>query len=86
MAAKTVIVQVERLADPAEVAEQSPGTVLPGFLVDAVVVARGGCLPTSSHGAYGYDEPALREYLKLARTDEGFQEYLCLHGLAPVTA
>lgn len=84
MASRTVIVQVERLAAPSEVAHHPAESVLPGFLVDAVVVAPGGCRPTASHGEYGYDEPALRQYLKLARTEEGFVEYLRLNEMAPV--
>ena len=84
MAAKTLIVQVERMAEAGEVAAQPPESVLPGFLVTAVVVAPRGCLPTSSHGAYGYDEPVLRAYLKLARTEEGFAEYLRANGMAAV--
>ncbi len=82
MAAKTVIVQVERMAEAGEITAQPAESVLPGFLVTAVVVATGGCLPTASHGAYRYDEPALRAYLKLARTEEGFQEYLQVNGMA----
>lgn len=83
MAAKTVIVQVERLAEPDEVASRPAESVLPGFLVAAVVVAPRGCLPTASHGGYGYDEPALREYLKLARSEAGFEEYLRVTEAAP---
>jgi glutaconate CoA-transferase, subunit A len=82
MAAKTVIVQVERMAKVGEIAAQPAESVLPGFLVTAVVLAPRGCLPTASHGAYGYDEPALRAYLKLARTEEGFAEYLQVNGMA----
>jgi glutaconate CoA-transferase, subunit A len=81
MAAKTVIVQVERAAKVGELAAHPAESVLPGFLVSAVVVAPGGCLPTASHGAYGYDEPALRDYLKLARTEPGFAEYLEANGI-----
>ncbi len=82
MAAKTVIVQVERMAKPGEIAAQPADSVLPGFLVTAVVLAPRGCLPTASHGAYGYDEPALGSYLKLARTEAGFAEYLQVNGMA----
>ncbi len=82
MAAKTVIVQVERMAEAGEIAAGGAESVLPGFLVTAVVVAPRGCLPTASHGAHGYDEPALRAYLKLARTEEGFAEYLQANGMA----
>jgi glutaconate CoA-transferase, subunit A len=82
MASKKVIVQVERVAEPREVSKHPAENVLPGFLVTAVVVAPGGCLPTASHGAYGYDETAIREYMKLARTEPGFLEYLQLNGMA----
>ncbi len=83
MAAKKVIVQVERIAEPEEMASHPAESTLPGFLISAVVIAPGGCRPTASHGAYGYDEAALRAYLKLARTEEGFTEYLLANGMAP---
>jgi glutaconate CoA-transferase, subunit A len=83
MAARSVILQVERLAAPSEVARHPAESVLPGFLVDAVVIAPGGCRPTAAHGEYGYDEPALREYLRLARTEEGFAAYLRANLMAP---
>ena len=86
MAARTVIVQVERLTEPGEILAHPAESTLPGLFVSAVVVAPRGCLPTASHGAYGYDEAALRSYLKLARTDDGFQEYLRSHAMAPAEA
>ena len=70
------------MATAGELSAQPAESVLPGFLVAAVVVAPRGCLPTASHRAYGYDEPALRTYLKLARTEEGFAEYLQINGMA----
>jgi glutaconate CoA-transferase, subunit A len=84
MAAKKVIVQVERVVGSDEISAHPADSVLPGFLIAAVVVAPGGCMPTASHGAYGYDEAALRAYLKMARTEEGFAEYLNLTGMAAV--
>jgi glutaconate CoA-transferase subunit A len=86
MASRRVILQVERLAEPDEVARASAGCVLPGFLVSAVVVAPGGCLPTASHGHYSYDEEGLREYIELSRTEEGFEAYLRIKDLVPVEA
>jgi glutaconate CoA-transferase, subunit A len=86
MAAKKVIVQVERMAEPDEIGAYPAKNVLPGFLVAAVVIAPNGCLPTASHGAYRFDEAALRAYLKLARTEEGFAEYLLHNGMAAVEA
>jgi glutaconate CoA-transferase subunit A len=86
MAARAVILQVERLSEPDEVARAPAGCVLPGFLVSAVVIAPGGCLPTASHGHYSYDEEGLREYINLSRTEEGFVAYLRTTGLAPAEA
>jgi glutaconate CoA-transferase, subunit A len=83
LAARRVIVQVERLVSTDEVSGYPAGSSLPGFLVDAVVVAPGGCLPTAAHGEYGYDEAALRRYLELARDEAGFLEYLERHVLEP---
>lgn len=70
LAARKLIVQVERIVAADVVAAQPAGTTLPGFLVSAVVEAPGGCLPTASHGNYGYDEPALKAYLAEAKTPE----------------
>src|SRR5579864_3599655 len=76
LAARRVIVQVERVVSSEALARRPAGATIPGFLVSAVVEAPGGCLPTASHGNYGSDEPALKDYLRLARTPEGFTEWL----------
>ncbi len=76
MAARHVIVQVERVVSSEAMAHRPAGATIPGFLVTAVVEAPGGCRPTASHGEYGSDEPALKDYLRLARTPEGFEEWL----------
>lgn len=70
LASRRVVVQVERLVPPGRLSGCAPGTTVPGFLVDAVVVAPGGCLPTAAHGEYGYDEASLAEYLASAREEE----------------
>lgn len=76
LAAKTVIVQVERIVTTQDISHRPQGTTLPGFLVSAVVQEPGGCSPTSSHGHYGTDESAIRDYLRMSRTAEGFAEWL----------
>ncbi len=81
MAAHRVVLQVERIVPAGRVSAYPAGSTLPGFLVDALVVAPGGCLPTAAHGDYGYDEAELREYLRAARTPEGFEGYLEAAGL-----
>jgi glutaconate CoA-transferase subunit A len=67
LASRRVVLQVERLLPAGMASGHPPGTTLPGFIVDTVVVASGGCLPTAAHGEYGYDEAALTEYLASAR-------------------
>ncbi|HUZ87874.1 MAG TPA: CoA-transferase [Candidatus Baltobacterales bacterium] len=76
MAARTVIVQVERVVSTDSMSRRPAGSTVPGFLVSAVVEAAGGCLPTSSHGNYSYDEPTIKEYLSMARTAGGFEEWI----------
>ncbi len=76
LAAKRLIVQVERVVSGADIAAQAPGTTLPAFLVSAVVVAPGGCRPTGFPGEYERDVQELRAYLQAARTPEGMDAYL----------
>lgn len=76
LAARQLVVQVERLVSSREMSARSPGATLPGFLVTAVVVAPGGCHPTAAPGFYLRDEEELRAYLEAARQPEGFEAYL----------
>jgi glutaconate CoA-transferase, subunit A len=76
LAARRLVVQVERLVPTATIAAHEPGSTLPAFLVSALVVAPGGCRPTASPGAYDRDETELRAYLQAASTDEGLAELL----------
>lgn len=76
LAARRLVVQVERLVSTAELAAHAAGTTLPAFLVSAVVVAPGGCSPTSFPGEYERDEAGLKAYLASARTPEGLEGYL----------
>jgi glutaconate CoA-transferase subunit A len=84
LAAKHVIVQVERVVSTEAMSHRPAGSTIPGFLVDAVVAAPGGCRPTSSHGNYLSDEAAVREYLGSARTAEGFRDWVAQMAPAPV--
>ncbi|HUY61882.1 MAG TPA: CoA-transferase, partial [Candidatus Dormibacteraeota bacterium] len=76
LAARRVVVQVERVVPGERIAAHPAGTTIPGFLVQAVVEAPGGCHPTAAHGAYPADEDHLREYLALAREPAGAATYL----------
>lgn len=75
-AAKTVLLQVERVVSTEEIARHPVGTTIPGFMVHGVVEVPGGCYPTASHGAYNFDEEQIRHYMSMAGTDEGVRDYL----------
>jgi len=76
LAAKTVVVQVERVVPTEEISRHPVGTTIPGFLVHAVVEVPGGCHPTASHGTYSFDEDHLRSYLAMASTPAGAEAYI----------
>jgi glutaconate CoA-transferase subunit A len=76
LAARRVVVQVERLVPSAAIAAHEPGSTLPAFLVSAVVVAPGGCRPTASPGAYDRDEAKLRAYLEAAADEDALAELI----------
>jgi hypothetical protein len=75
-AAKTVLLQVERVVSTEEIARHPVGTTIPGFLIHGVVEVAGGCYPTASHGAYNVDEEQIKLYMSMAGSDEGVRDYL----------
>ncbi len=76
LAARTVVLQVERVVPTEQISRHPVGTTIPGFLVHAVVEIPGGCHPTASHGHYRTDEEHLRRYLSLAASAGGAQAYV----------
>jgi len=75
-AAKTVLLQVERVVSTEEIARHPVGTTIPGFMVHGVVEVPGGCYPTAAHGAYNFDEEQIRHYMSMASSDEGVRDYI----------
>jgi glutaconate CoA-transferase subunit A len=76
-AAERTVVTVEKLHDGNLLEDKTlaAGT-LPGFYVDSVAVVERGCWPLPLPEYYGWDAEHLKEYVKLAATDEGFAKYL----------
>jgi glutaconate CoA-transferase subunit A len=76
-AAERTVVTVEKLHDGNLLADKAlaAGT-LPGFYVDQVAVVERGCGPLPLPEHYAWDAEQLKEYVKLATTDEGFAAYL----------
>jgi len=65
-ASRRVIVEVDRVVEPAVVLADPRGTTLASHLVDAVVEAPYGAHPCSSHLRYLHDEAHIRRYLEAA--------------------
>ena len=76
-AAERTIVTVEKLHDGNLLDDTTlaAGT-LPGFYVEPVAVVERGCWPLPLPDHYAWDAEHLKEYVRLAATDEGFAKYL----------
>jgi glutaconate CoA-transferase subunit A len=80
-AARRVIVLAEEIV-PEEAIRADPNrTVIPGFLVSALVHLPGGCLPSPCEGYYGRDHEYFHRYHERSRTREGFLLWLEEHVL-----
>jgi glutaconate CoA-transferase subunit A len=75
-AAKRVIVTAEEIVDSDVLRRNPDRTVLPGFIVDAVVEVPYGAHPTSFHPLYGYDTDIHLEWAKAARDPETAAAFL----------
>jgi glutaconate CoA-transferase subunit A len=82
-AARRVIVSVEEIVDSELLRRHPERTVLPGFIVDAVVEAPCGAHPTSFFPAYGYDAELHRAWARVARDEADAQHFLDHHVRAP---
>ncbi len=75
-ASRHVIVTCERLVSRREMRRNPDRNQIPFFIVDAVVHLPFGAHPTACYGCYDYDDEHLHRYGKMAKTDQGFLEYL----------
>ena len=76
-AAKKLLVTVERIQDESLLeSEASAAATLPGFYVSAVAEAPKGAKPLGLTEHYPADTEEIDAYAHLARTEEGFQEYM----------
>jgi len=83
MAARRVIVTAEEIVDT-EVLRRNPDrTILPGFMVDAVVEVPYGAHPTSFFPNYGYDSRFHREWVEAARDPEQVNAFIDRYVRAP---
>lgn len=75
-AARRVIVSTEEVVDEEAIRANPRHTVIPYYVVDAVVEVPFGAHPTEMPYLYFFDEEHIREWLRLSTTDEGVQEYM----------
>ncbi len=75
-AARRVIVTTEQIVDEADIRETPWHTVIPFYLVDAVIEVPYGAHPCQMPLVYFSDEAHIGEWLRLSRTTEGLAQYL----------
>jgi glutaconate CoA-transferase subunit A len=74
-AARRLIVTTEEIIDNEKIRKEPWKTVVPFFLVDAVVEVKYGAHPVQMPYAYFFDEEHIGEWLELSRTEKGTAEY-----------
>ena len=74
--ARRLILTTEEIVDNELIRREPWRTVIPFFVVDAVVEVPYGCHPCEMPGMYYYDEEHIAEWLRLSSTAEGADEYL----------
>lgn len=82
-AAKRVIVSAEEIVDSEVLRLHPERTILPGFVVDAVVEIPYGAHPTSFFPNYGYDSRLHREWAAVSRDDQAVLELIGRYLLGP---
>lgn len=75
-ASKRLIISAEEIVDTDEIRKYPDHTIIPYYLVDAVVHAPFGSHPGEMAYMYGRDEPVIREWVDASKTAEGAKAYL----------
>jgi len=75
-AAKRVILSAEEIVDESVIASDPNRTVIPGFLVSAVVECPYGAHPSPVQGYYKRDDAFFQQYHAETRTPQGFNTWL----------
>ena len=81
-ASKRVLATVERVV-PGNMLEDerlAPGCINATY-IDSIAIARRGTWPVALLDEYGFDAAHVADYARLAKTAEGFAEYLARHVL-----
>lgn len=75
-ASKRLIVSAEEIVSTQEIRKYPDRTLIPYYLVDAVVHAPYGSYPGEMAYLYGRDEPGIKEWAEMSKTAGGAQDYL----------
>ena len=75
-ASKRLIITSEEIIDTRDIRREPHKTVIPYYLVDAVVHVPYGSHPGQMPYRYFFDEEHIGEWLSLSKTDDGVEEYL----------
>ena len=74
-ASKRIILSTEKIISKAQVRLNPEKIVIPGFLVEAIVVSPRGCAPGSLPGKYEVEDTVIRNFLE-KKDDMEFEAYL----------
>ena len=75
-ACKHLIISTEEIVDTKEIREHPDRTIIPYYLVDAVIHAPYASWPGEMSGMYERDEPHYKMYIEKQKTQEGMDEYM----------
>lgn len=75
-ACKTLIISTEEIVDTSEIRNHPDRTIIPYYLVDAVVHAPYGSWPGEMSGMYERDETHYKMYVDMQKTEEGMDSYM----------
>lgn len=75
-AARSVIIVADEIVETSVIESDPNRTIIPGFLVSAVVHDPFGAHPSPTQGYYSRDHTFYEEYHKQTRTREGFEKWL----------
>ena len=75
-ASKRLIISAEEIVPTEEIRKYPDRTIIPYYLVDAVVHAPFGSHPGEMAYVYGRDEPVIKEWVEFSKTPEGAKAYL----------
>jgi glutaconate CoA-transferase, subunit A len=75
-ACKTLIISTEKIVSTDEIREHPDRTIIPYYLVDAVVHAPYGSWPGEMSGLYERDEPHYKMFIEKQKKQETMDEYL----------